>query len=89
MLAVVKSDVFYGKKNLKKPSRLALSFYQQIEYWSSTLTSTERVYDTMQRECVTIVQAVFLLLLYLKDRRVSIRTYHNAVEWRLNLLDAF
>lgn len=56
---------------------------------SSSLTSSERVYNTTQRECLAISWALLILLPYLDNTRLTIGTDHGWPMWMLSFSDAF
>lgn len=53
-------------------------------YRSSSLTDSERHYDTTQRESLAIVCAVLLSRPYLKGMKLTIRMDHESLKWILN-----
>lgn len=60
-----------------------------IMYWFGSVTSSERVYDTTQRECLAIVWTMSLLRPYVEGTRFTIRTNHDSLRWIRNLSEAF
>lgn len=56
-------------------------------YSSPSLTNTEKLYYTMQLECLAIVWSVLLLRTYLEVQPFTIRTNNNGLKWILNLAD--
>ena len=58
-----------------------------LGYWSRSLSSAERNYDTTERECLAVVWSVLLLRPYLEHARFTVRTDHSPLKWLLNLKD--
>ena len=56
-----------------------------LGFWSRTLSSAEKNYDTTNKECLAVVWAVLSLRPYLEGTRFLIRTDHDALKWLLNL----
>ena len=59
-----------------------------LGYWSRSLSSAERNYDTTERECLAVVWSVLLLRPYLVGTRFTVRTDHSPLKWLLNLKDS-
>lgn len=59
-----------------------------MEYWSWSLTSAERSYDTTEGEFIEVVWEVTLLGKYLKGAKLTIGTDHEALSLILNMTDA-
>ena len=56
-----------------------------LGFWSRTLSSTEKNYDTKNKQCLAVVWEVLSLRPYLDGTKFLIRTYHDALKWILNL----
>lgn len=54
-------------------------------YWSWSITSTERVYDTTKRECLVVVWVVQLLRPYVEYTQFILRTHYVSSKWILKL----
>lgn len=61
---------------------------KQIRYWSRSLTVAEKQFDTTQRECLKIGQAILLIRPFQKRYRATIHRYHDALKGMLNLADS-
>lgn len=59
-----------------------------VDYWSRSLTSAKRAYDTTHKECLAIVWAVLLICPYLEGTKFTIRTDHDSLRSILNIIDA-
>lgn len=57
--------------------------HKPIEYWSRTSIHTEHMFGWTPRDCLAIVQSVFLLRSYRNGTRFIILTYHNLLNWVL------
>ena len=51
-----------------------------LGFWSRTLSSAEKNYDTTNKECLAVVWAVLSLRPYLEGTRFLIRTDHDALK---------
>ena len=54
-----------------------------IGFFSRSLTSAERNYDTTERECLAVVWACLLLRPYIELQRFTVITDHEALKWLL------
>lgn len=77
-----KSGACYAKN--KQPDKTK----NPIQYWSRSVSSAERVYDTTDQVCLAILWAVLLLWPYEEGTRLTIRTDYDCLKWILNLSNA-
>ena len=62
-----------------------LQTWLSLGFWSRTLSSPEKNYDTKNKECLAVVWAVLSLRPYLEGTTFLIRTDQDALTWLLNL----
>lgn len=59
-----------------------------IGYWSNSLRSAERMYDTTHMECLAVVWCVQVLRPYLEGPHFVVRSDHPALRWMLDLKES-
>lgn len=57
-----------------------------FRYWSNALRKPGKAYNTMQRECISVVQSSLHLRPYLQLSRLTIRTDYNLLQSILNMI---
>lgn len=68
-------DKYYVVSMQEPPDRTK----RPSSFCSETLNTAEQNYDTTRQECLAVVWALLLSRLYLKGQKVTIRTYHGAL----------
>lgn len=58
-----------------------------VAYWSRKLTAAERKYQTTERECLAVVQAIEHFRPYIEGVHFSVITDHASLLWLQNLKD--
>lgn len=60
---------------------------QPIDYWSQSLTQSERNYSVTKKEVLAVVFALFMLRPYLMMEHISVHTDHASWRWLLSISD--
>ena len=58
-----------------------------MEYWSYSLSDSERNYSATERECLAVVWAVRTLRPYVEGTKFTVRTGHDALRWLMSLTE--
>lgn len=60
---------------------------QVVAYWSRKLTSAEKKYQTTERECLAVIQAIEHYRPYIEGTHFTVITDHASLLWLQNLKD--
>ena len=74
--------VLLQQQDESKPTK-----WENVGYFSKTLSKEQRNFSATESECLAVVWAVLMLRPYLEGSHFIVSTYQNALRWMMTLND--